>query len=134
METKKDVILALLELSSAFVQLDARVPGVALPEHLLGERGVVLQIGYDLPVPIPDLVIDDEGIRATLSFRRVPFTCVVPWRAVYVITDGGERRAVFPDDIPPDLAEQAPATNASKTPPAAPAAKKPRPSHLKLVD
>ena len=113
---KKDALLELLKWSPAFVQLDARVDGVSLPEHLMGERGVVLQLGYDMPIPIYDLTIDDEGIRATLSFRRQPHRCVVPWKAVYVMTDGAEKRAVFPEDMPRDLIEQAPETAAQKSP------------------
>ncbi|MSP63248.1 MAG: hypothetical protein EXR72_23485 [Myxococcales bacterium] len=130
METKKDILLALLRTSSAFLQLDARAEGVMLPDFLMGERGVVLQLAYDFAIPIPDLAIDDEGVTATLSFRRVPFCCRVPWRAVYAITDGAERRAVFPEDMPGDLS--VPPTEMEPEPPPPPP-RPARPSHLKLV-
>jgi hypothetical protein len=76
-------------------------------EHLLGEHPIVrvvfmdhpelmvpdvvkpgagqtttFEYGLNLPVPIPDLEITDEGIRATLSFNRMPRRTFVPWEAV----------------------------------------------------
>jgi hypothetical protein len=59
-----------------------------------------LQIGYDLPVPIPDLTIDDTGVRATLSFRREPFLCSVPWAAIYLIVDAESRGMLWEEDVP----------------------------------
>ncbi len=140
METKKNIFLGFMRTSSAYLQIDARAEGVQLPDYLMGERSVVLQLGYNMSVPILDLVVDDAGIRATLSFRRQPFACVVPWRAIYGISDGKER-AVFPEDAPPDLLDERPGGE-TRTPPAVPTtptttpttpSKKPRPSHLKLV-
>ena len=43
---------------------------------------VCLEYELDAVVPIPDLVADDEGIRATLSFSRQPHATFVPWKAV----------------------------------------------------
>jgi hypothetical protein len=54
---------------------------VVLPEHLLGDH-VVLDYNLNATIPIPDLVATDDGIRATLSFSREPFTTFVPWSAV----------------------------------------------------
>ena len=45
----------------------ARVSSSAEPA---GEPHLVLQYGHDLPIPIPDLEVDDYGVRATLSFSR----------------------------------------------------------------
>jgi hypothetical protein len=51
----------------------------------------VLSYGLDMPVPIPDLVVDDSGVSATLSFSRSPFKTFVPWEAVVgVWGHGGE--------------------------------------------
>lgn len=127
---KKELLLELLERSSVFVSLDGRAEGVALPDWLRTEPQVVLQLGYQLAIPIPDLAVDDQGIRATLSFRRAPFAVRVPWPAVFALSDDEGHQAVFPEDVPPDLGE---------LPPDAPPPKKPEPparpraSHLKLV-
>jgi stringent starvation protein B len=137
-------MLALLERAEARVHLDARRPGVQLPARFLAEAHLRLDYGYGFQPPIPDLTIDDDGIRATLSFNRQPFATFVPWEAVYVIADFDGNGAVWQDDIPPDLPiERAPAdSEASSDKPLAPPeppkkpdppGKKPRPSHLKLV-
>jgi hypothetical protein len=63
-------------------------PEVVLPEHLktpawkAGTEYVHLEYGLDMPVPIVDMEITEKGIKATLSFARVPFTTFVPWDAV----------------------------------------------------
>ena len=67
--------------TQVFVELDAGAPGVVLPEHLLGDH-VVLDYNLNAVISIPDLEATDDGIRATLSFSREPFTTFVPWRAV----------------------------------------------------
>jgi stringent starvation protein B len=123
--SKKEVMLALLEQSEARVHLDARKPGVVLPAHLLREGHVRLDYGHGLKPAIPDLAVDDQGIRATLSFDRRPFTTFVPWGAVFLIADFDGNGAVWQEDMPTDLIE---APGDSQAPP-----KKPRPSHLKLV-
>ena len=40
------------------------------------------EYGLNLPIPIDDLEITDDGIRATLSFSRCPYPTFVPWAAV----------------------------------------------------
>jgi hypothetical protein len=67
--------------TQVFVELDAGAPGVVLPEHLLGGH-VVLDYNLNAVISIPDLEATDDGIRATLSFSREPFTTFVPWSAV----------------------------------------------------
>jgi stringent starvation protein B len=132
---------ALLERAEARVHLDARRPGVVLPPKLQGEGHVLLDYGYRFTPPIPDLQLGDDGIRATLSFGRVPFPTFVPWSAVYLIADFDGNGAVWQEDIPADLLEAAEAAmKAEELRPRAPQPmtpkepeKKPRPNHLKLV-
>ncbi|HJU21030.1 MAG TPA: ClpXP protease specificity-enhancing factor SspB [Casimicrobiaceae bacterium] len=136
---KRDVMQALIDRAEARVHLDARRAGVRLPQRLLGSGHVLLDYGYGLQPPIPDLVLDDEGIHATLSFSRCPFATFVPWSAVYLITDFDGNGAVWQEDIPADLLDAADAECAPGAPapreekPREPPPKKPRPSHLKLV-
>jgi stringent starvation protein B len=141
--TKRELLEALLRSSWAYLHVDGRADGVELPEWLR-EPAVKLQIGYDMPLPIPDLAIDDEGVRATLSFQRTPHLCRIPWRAIFAISDLDGRGAMFPDDVPPEVSaratvEEPPAEaqqqqqQPSREPAAGPGEKKRRPSHLKLV-
>ena len=101
--TKQQAFLALLKRGWTSLHLDARHPGVAVPPAFRGEAHLVLQYGYDLPILIPDLEVDDRHVRATLSFSRIAHLTVVPWTAVYVISclDGGEVR--YSEDIPEDI-------------------------------
>lgn len=152
---KRQILLELLQDAWVYVNLDPRREGVLLPDFLRQEPRVVLQYGYNMPVPIADLTIDEEGIKATLSFRRQPYSTLVPWSAIFALSDGKDRHFVWEADVPPDL-ERAPAgprpqgTGPAAVPPAATPApqakpepapgpgqkpgKRPRPSHLKLVD
>jgi hypothetical protein len=70
--------------AQVFVAVDGGAPGVVLPAHLLGEQ-VVLDYNLNAAIPIPDLEATEDGIRATLSFSREPFTTFVPWSAVLEI-------------------------------------------------
>jgi len=103
---KKDVARGLLLRGTVFVHLDPRRERVAIPEWLRTQPQVVLQIGLDMPVPIPDLRVDDTGVLATLSFQRTPFTCSVPWEAVFALVGDDGKGMVWPDDLPPEIAAE----------------------------
>jgi stringent starvation protein B len=104
---KKEVALALLERSSVHVHLDPRSSGVVVPAWFKKQPQLVLQVGLNMPVPIPDLRLDEEGMSCTLSFNRTPFFCVVPWPSVYAMVGDDGRGMVWPDDVPPEVASQA---------------------------
>ncbi|WP_156864963.1 ClpXP protease specificity-enhancing factor SspB [Pajaroellobacter abortibovis] len=105
---KKNVILALLELSTVFIHLDPRREGVAVPPWLKRQFNLVLQIGFHMPIPIPDLKIDEKGVHCTLSFQRSPFFCVLPWSSIYALVGGeGSPTMLWPEDIPPEVIAQA---------------------------
>src|SRR5262252_772984 len=103
---KKEVALALLERSSVHVHLDPRGEGVTVPAWFKKQPQLVLQIGLNMPVPIPDLRLDDEGMTCTLSFSRQPFYCIVPWGSVFAMVGDDGRGMVWPDDVPPEIQPQ----------------------------
>lgn len=70
---------------SLFVTLDPKQSEV--PQHLKGQYSVKLEYGYNLPIPIPNLVVREEGIHGTLRFSGRDFRCFVPWSAVYAMND-----------------------------------------------
>ena len=65
-----------------------------------GEAHLVLQYGHDLPIPIPDLEVDEYGVRATLSFSRAAHRTVIPWTAVYVVACVDGRGVLYSEDVP----------------------------------
>jgi stringent starvation protein B len=103
---KKDVALALLEGPSVFVHLDPRRPGVVVPKWFIGQPQLVLQVGLNMAIPIPDLKCDEDGVSCTLSFSRTPFWCSIPWSAVYALVGEDGRGMVWPNDVPPELVSQ----------------------------
>lgn len=104
---KKDVALALLQGTSLYVHLDPRREQVLVPKHFLDQPQLVLQVGLNMAVKIPDLEVDEEGITCTLSFNRTPFWCRLPWSAVFALVGEDGRGMVWPDDVPGELAAQA---------------------------
>jgi len=101
--TKQEAFLAFLRGSWTSLHLDARRPGVVVPAHLRNEAHLVLQYGHDLPIPIPDLEVDEQGVRATLSFSKTPQRTFVPWEAVYVVACLDGRGILYHDDVPEDV-------------------------------
>jgi stringent starvation protein B len=101
---KKEVALALLERSNVDVYLDPRASGVVVPPQFRKEPRLILKIGLNMPVPIPDLRLDDESMSCTLSFNRAKFYCVVPWMSVFAMVGDDGRGMVWPDDVPQELA------------------------------
>lgn len=80
---------------------------MVVPPWFRNQPQLVLQIGLNLPVPIRDLHLDDDGVSCTLSFNRSPFFCVLPWTSVYAMADDDGRAMVWPDDVPAEVQAKA---------------------------
>jgi stringent starvation protein B len=100
---KRDVANMLLRKGSLFIHLDPRVSDVVVPPWLRHQAQLVLQVGFEMPIPIPDLRVDEDGILGTLSFSRTPFTCKVPWNAVFALVGEEGRGMVWPDSMPAEI-------------------------------
>lgn len=103
---KQDVASALLEQASLFIHLDPRHEDVRVPKWFKSQPQLVLQVGFNLAVPIHDLAVEDDAISGTLSFNRSPFFCYVPWPAVFALVGEDGRGMVWPDDVPAEVASQ----------------------------
>jgi stringent starvation protein B len=100
---KQQAFLALLKEGNTSLHLDARRAGVVVPDDFRREAHLMLLYGYDLAIPIPDLEVDEYGVRATLSFSRTPHVTVIPWTAVYAIASVDGRGVLYPEDVPSDV-------------------------------
>jgi stringent starvation protein B len=120
---KKDVALALLEQATVLVHLDPRGEQVQVPAWFKRQPQLVLQIGLNMPKPIPDLNVDDQGISCTLSFSNSPHYCHLPWSSVYALIGASGRGMVWPDDVPKEVAGQYVVTTPKEEPKARPALK-----------
>lgn len=104
---KRDVANALLEQSTIFVHLDPRSDQVKVPSWFKKQPQLVLQVGLNMAVRIPDLDIGEEALSCTLSFNRSPHFCWIPWEAVFALVGENGRGMVWPDDVPKEVAAQA---------------------------
>jgi stringent starvation protein B len=86
--------------NSVFIHLNPRHTGVKVPASFLYQDYMVLQFGHDMPIPIPDLNVDNKFISGTLSFKGVPFLCMIPWEAVFAIVGDSSKGLVWDDDVP----------------------------------
>lgn len=103
-KSKKDLTRLLLLKGTVYVHLDPRKPNVQVPPWYLNQPQLVLQIGLNMPVPIPDLRVTTPGIEATLSFNRSPFFCAIPWDAVFAVVSEEGQGMLWRDDVPSEIA------------------------------
>lgn len=116
---KKDRVLQALEQGMTQLHLDARRPGVLVPEKFRGEHHLVLNVSYRFDPP--DLSVSEWGVRQTLSFAGSRFTVALPWTAIYAVASLTTREFwMFPDDMPEEIAESA--TEKARLPPTEPEA------------
>jgi len=111
-----------------FIHLDPRRAEVLVPKGFMGQPQLVLQVGLNMAIPIPDLKIDEGGISCTLSFNRAPFWCRIPWSAIYALVGEDGRGGVWAEDVPPEIQQQK-----QSAPPKATTSKRARPK-LTAVD
>ena len=113
---KKDVALALLEQASMYIHLDPRADTVKVPAWFKKQAQLVLQVGLNMAVAIPDLHVDEQGLSCTLSFNRSPFLCVIPWPAVFALVGENGQAMVWAEDVPAEVAAQAQVQKAPEKP------------------
>jgi stringent starvation protein B len=107
--SKRDAFTAFLREGWVSLHLDARRSGVIVPPSFATEPHLVLQYGRNMPIPIPDLEVTDEGVSATLSFSRAPHRPHVPWSAVYVVACTDGRGILYYEDVPQEVSLMPPA-------------------------
>jgi stringent starvation protein B len=130
---KRDVARALLLKGTVFVHLDPRSDEVRVPSWLKRQPQLVLQVGLDMPVPIPDLRVDDAGVFGTLSFNRTSFTCSVPWEAVFAVVGDDGRGMVWPGSMPQEIAAEIERESSRGRVPMSQASAKPEATHPDLT-
>jgi len=106
MHKKLDIANLILGLGDLFVHLDPRREGVMVPPWLRHQAQLVLQVGFNMPIEIPDLKVDETGISGTLSFSRTPFLCVLPWSTIFALVAADGSGRVWDEDMPAEIANQ----------------------------
>lgn len=72
----------LLEEGVVMVRILRNRPGVILPEFL---DTPIVNLNFSYRYGIDDFAVDERGIRASLSFRKIPHFCDIPWSAVCAV-------------------------------------------------
>ena len=102
------------------VHLDSTIDGVVLPEHLMGQVQVILNLSYGFRPEV--FIIDDDGVQVTLSFGGQKFLCILPWVCIYVmqtldakgtIAGGSE---IFIESLPAALVKHVPRGHQEREP------------------
>jgi stringent starvation protein B len=110
---------SLLESGVTALHLNARDSGVSVPERFRDDPWLVLNFSYRYNVA--DFTFDEKEVRASLQFGGQPYLCVVPWSAVFAITDDGRTQGQhWQEDLPADAHRAAPQARAKKAARAAP--------------
>ncbi len=63
-----------------YVVVAPSAPGVVLPEHL--QREDLVRLNLVVERDTPEVLLDEWGIRASLTFRGRRFECAFPWPSV----------------------------------------------------
>jgi stringent starvation protein B len=103
MPKKREVVSKLLEDGPVLIHLDARLASVDVPDQYRHDPKLVLRIGHDLQPQIPDLMVDDFGVRCTLTFRGRGHLCRLPWAAIYALFAEDGRGLVWREQVPPEV-------------------------------
>jgi stringent starvation protein B len=103
---KKQRLLQALDQGLTQIHLDARRPGVLVPERYRTDHHLVLNLSYRFDPP--DLTVTEWGVRQTLLFGGQRFTIGAPWSAGYAVASLVSREFwMYPDDMPDELADAA---------------------------
>jgi stringent starvation protein B len=106
--SKREAFAAFLRDGWVSLHIDARRAGVVVPTAFAAEPHLVLQYGRNMPIPIPDLDVGEEGVTATLSFSRAPHRTHIPWSAVYVVACTDGRGILYYEDVPQEVSLSTP--------------------------
>lgn len=88
----------------ALVHLDARKPGVELPNEHHGNPALTLKLSYFFR---GETTHDNQKIESFLKFHGEYCRCILPWSAVWGITSSNGENQLWPQDMPKELLAQA---------------------------
>lgn len=93
---KRVIFLSKMQTGVTHVVFDARPEDVRVPPDLKDKTDLILKFSYKFTPG--DVSMDDEGVKATLSFGSVDFLVSVPWGCIWRIEN-----VVWPDSVPPEV-------------------------------
>ncbi|MFN8390969.1 MAG: hypothetical protein U0136_11830 [Bdellovibrionota bacterium] len=82
------------------VHLDSRKPGVQVPPHLKDNPSLTLKLSYGFQ---GETTHDAEQISVYLKFAGQYQLCLLPWAAIWGLTNADSENKVWPADLPKEL-------------------------------
>jgi stringent starvation protein B len=100
---KREILNRLLEAGLVAVQLDSRCEGVDVPDEHLNQMALVLNLSRKFNQRV--LELGPLGLTASLSFNGTPYTCAIPYAALYSAVSQNEgKHYLFSESIPEEMA------------------------------
>lgn len=78
------------------ISVNPKVAGVDLPEHLMTENKVDLNLSYGFKLPA--FHITNDEVRATLSFNKKEYFCIMPWSSIFYMEASHKEETAKPSD------------------------------------
>lgn len=83
-----------------FIHFDGESTEVDIPESLRGSTNVTLKLSHYFSGA---LALEEERVFAELLFPEGPYTCSVPYSAIWGITPRDEQTIVWTDKVPAEV-------------------------------
>lgn len=124
------------------VHLDSRRDGVSVPTHLQNNPTLTLKLSYLFQ---SKTTVSEEAISSFLKFSGSYFECILPWEAIWGMTNDTSQNQVWPEDLPKEVvasvspqpkavaAELTAVAAPAESTPSEPAAAKRQPPMLKRI-
>ena len=91
-----------LQKGKLLVHLDPRKEGVRVPEELMNQP--VLGLNFSRHFPFANTEVGPVALSASLSFGGVRYDCVVPYDAIFCVTQTASREQTwFSESLPDEL-------------------------------
>ena len=108
-DVKKIVLEELLsECDRVMIFVDPRGDYVLVPKECKAKLPLLIALGLNLPIPIPDMILSEDGISATLSFGERFYFCVMPWDSIFGMVKPDNTGPIWPKHIPEELVHKFP--------------------------
>ncbi|MCB0333114.1 MAG: hypothetical protein KDD55_06415 [Bdellovibrionales bacterium] len=99
---KSKLLDTLLDGDHVMIHLDARAPGVDIPEHLGRNHDLTLKISRRFR---GRLELTENQIETELLFNEGYYPCTIPFAALWGVTDENGESKIWPYSTPKELLE-----------------------------
>lgn len=102
-QEKRQTIDRLLSGDHVLVHLDPSQEQVVLPNHLMSDSSVTLKLSYLFNGMT---VLEENSIEAELRFSGQYFSCVMPYNAIWGVTDEHGKSTIWPSSAPKEVLKE----------------------------